>query len=314
MACAEMISGRTAASPVQCLEDELLQEKSIAAQRMEDEELVQGKFKPVQRAEDEELLQGKFEPVQRMDEDELLQGKFTGCQVAQREVTPNNTGMPNQLKAGIESLSGMSIDHVKVHYNSSKPAQLNAHAYAQGSEIHMAPGQEQHLPHEAWHVVQQAQGRVRPTVQMKAGVQVNDDAALEHEADVMGAKASSVTLHSAGAQNDGSTDSRTSGERSTQLHVVQAIADGTIGTVTIELASGKKYTGSGEIKDHTSNDPTYVDCFAGTWPSRLDIKSPPKGKGPISTISFSSPKGKFTFNRPSYFWHPGWVGPRATET
>jgi hypothetical protein len=50
----------------------------------------------------------------------------------------------------------MSMDHVKVHYNSSQPAQLNALAYAQGSDIHVAPGQEQHLPHEAWHVVQQA--------------------------------------------------------------------------------------------------------------------------------------------------------------
>ena len=68
-------------------------------------------------------------------------------------------------------------------------AQLNAHAYAQGNEIHVAPGQEQHLPHEAWHVVQQAQGRVKPTMQMKAGVPVNDDAALEDEADAMGAKA-----------------------------------------------------------------------------------------------------------------------------
>jgi hypothetical protein len=27
------------------------------------------------------------------------------------------------------------------------------------------PGQEQHLPHEAWHVVQQKQGRVKPTGQ-----------------------------------------------------------------------------------------------------------------------------------------------------
>lgn len=102
---------------------------------------------------------------------------------------PNNTGLPDNLKTGIESLSGMSMDHVKVHYNSDKPAQLQAHAYAQGSEIHVAPGQERHLPHEAWHVVQQAQGRVKPTMQMKGEVEVNDDAGLEHEADVMGAKA-----------------------------------------------------------------------------------------------------------------------------
>jgi hypothetical protein len=101
---------------------------------------------------------------------------------------PNNAGLPSQLKSGIESLSGMRMDHVKVHYNSAKPAQLQAHAYAQGSEIHLGAGQEKHLPHEAWHVVQQAQGRVRPTLQMKA-IAVNDDPSLEKEADLMGEKA-----------------------------------------------------------------------------------------------------------------------------
>ena len=100
----------------------------------------------------------------------------------------NKTGMPDNVKAGIENLSGHSLDDVKVHYNSSKPAQLHAHAYTQGTDIHVGPGQEKHLPHEAWHVVQKKQGRVRPTTQMK-GTHVNDDHSLEKEADVMGAKA-----------------------------------------------------------------------------------------------------------------------------
>ena len=101
----------------------------------------------------------------------------------------NKTGLPDSLKTGIENLSGYAMDDVKVHYNSSKPAQLQAHAYAQGTDIHLAPGQEKHLPHEAWHVVQQKQGRVKPTIQLKGQVNVNDDAGLEKEADVMGAKA-----------------------------------------------------------------------------------------------------------------------------
>ena len=107
----------------------------------------------------------------------------------QRVPAPNRTGLPDHLKAGVESLSGLSFDHVRVHRNSSKPAQLNAHAYAQGSEIHLAPGQEKHLPHEAWHLVQQAQGRVKPTMQLKGNVSVNDDAGLEREADVLGRRA-----------------------------------------------------------------------------------------------------------------------------
>ncbi|MCB9230842.1 MAG: DUF4157 domain-containing protein [Bacteroidia bacterium] len=101
----------------------------------------------------------------------------------------NNTGLPDSLKSGMEDLSGYSLDDVKVHYNSDQPAQMQAHAYAQGSDIHIAPGQEQHLPHEAWHVVQQKQGRVQPTTQFKGKVNLNDDAGLEKEADVMGAKA-----------------------------------------------------------------------------------------------------------------------------
>ena len=102
--------------------------------------------------------------------------------------TPNRTGLPDALKSGIEALSGVSMDQVRVHYNSAQPARLNALAYAQGTDIHLAPGQERHLPHEAWHVVQQAQGRVRPMLQMKDGVSVNDDEGLEHEADTMGAR------------------------------------------------------------------------------------------------------------------------------
>jgi hypothetical protein len=107
---------------------------------------------------------------------------------AARSKEINRTGLPDQLKAGIESLSGLSLDGVKVHYNSARPAQLMAHAYAQGSQIHLAPGQQSHLPHEAWHLVQQAQGRVAPTTEAD-GTPVNDDAALEREADLMGRKA-----------------------------------------------------------------------------------------------------------------------------
>ena len=109
---------------------------------------------------------------------------------AQREEAPrpNNTGMPDNLKSGIESLSGFSMDDVRVHYNSSKPATVQALAYTQGTDIHVAPGQEKHLPHEAWHVAQQMAGRVSPTTNIN-GMPVNDNAGLEHEADVMGEKA-----------------------------------------------------------------------------------------------------------------------------
>ena len=122
---------------------------------------------------------------------EALQRKADmASNAAQREEAPrpNNTGMPDNLKTGIESLSGFSMDDVRVHYNSSKPATVQALAYTQGTDIHVAPGQEKHLPHEAWHVAQQMAGRVSPTTNIN-GMPVNDNAGLEHEADVMGEKA-----------------------------------------------------------------------------------------------------------------------------
>jgi hypothetical protein len=61
------------------------------------------------------------------------------------------------------------------------------------ADIHIAPGQEQHLPHEAWHVAQQKQGRVQATTQMK-GAGINDDVSLEKEAVNVRAEAMSTPV------------------------------------------------------------------------------------------------------------------------
>jgi hypothetical protein len=81
------------------------------------------------------------------------------------------------------------MDDVRVHRNSPEPAKLGAFAYAKGSDIHLGPGQEQHLPHEAWHVVQQKQGRVNATGDLGHGLAINSDRSLEQEADRLGARA-----------------------------------------------------------------------------------------------------------------------------
>jgi hypothetical protein len=65
---------------------------------------------------------------------------------------------------------------------------MGAHAFARGAEVHLAPGQERHLPHELWHVVQQKQGRVRATGRAN-GVPLNDDSNLEREADLFSRRA-----------------------------------------------------------------------------------------------------------------------------
>jgi hypothetical protein len=97
-------------------------------------------------------------------------------------------GLPTELLHGFANVSGHDLSDVKVHRNSGKPAQVGALAYAQGNEIHLAAGQEQHLAHEAAHIVQQREGRVQATTQF-AGKAVNDCPGLEADADAMGARA-----------------------------------------------------------------------------------------------------------------------------
>ena len=171
----------------------------------EEEDLAQAKFETAQRnqgAGDPQTISLPLQREEGTDDEDSIQAKLDPVQreaSAQSGVSPsqsvNRTGLPDDLKAGVESLSRHSMDDVRVHYNSPRPAQLKALAYAQGTNIHVAPGQQKHLPHEAWHVAQQKAGRVKPTMQLR-GIGVNDDARLEHEADVMGRRAASFDLGS----------------------------------------------------------------------------------------------------------------------
>lgn len=124
------------------------------------------------------------EPVHRNRSQVKKPAQMTAAQEA-----TNGTGLPDRLKAGVEYLSGLSVDDVTVHRNSSEPSAFHAHAYTSGTDIHIAPGQEQHVAHEAWHVVQQKQGRVKPMDRRTQGASINDDSVLEREADQMGAQA-----------------------------------------------------------------------------------------------------------------------------
>lgn len=56
--------------------------------------------------------------------------------------------LPADLKSGIESLSDINMDAVKVHHDSAQPAQLSSHAFTRGNDINTGPGQEDHLPHQ----------------------------------------------------------------------------------------------------------------------------------------------------------------------
>lgn len=260
-------------------EEEPLQGRFETLQKQlpgEEELPLQGKFGTVQKREpgEQELLQGKFEFIQRqvLEEEDPLQGRFILSQknmstpaAASTAFEPvqkkdNKTGLPDQLKSGIENLSGFSMDGVKVHFNSDKPAQLNALAYAQGTDIHVGPGQEKHLPHEAWHVVQQMQGRVQPTMQMREGVPVNDDAGLETEADVMGGKAlmnsnNEVNLQGLTLPGNGIVQEKTNNGWKPARQYLPVIQRKPTHTVRVQIQRSKPKYDNSEVESHDDRQP-----------------------------------------------------------
>lgn len=131
--------------------------------------------------EEEPLDQATLQP-------KPLEGPLTAITQPSVQSFAGTVQLPGPLQKGLEALSGLNLSTVRVHHNSSHPAELNALAYTKGHDIYLGHGQDKHLPHEGWHVVQQIQGRVKPTLQTR-GIAVNDDASLEREADVMGKRA-----------------------------------------------------------------------------------------------------------------------------
>lgn len=124
-------------------------------------------------------------------EEEELQMKRDLSRTVQRK----SDGMPEQVQMKMESAFGASFSDVSIH-EGSKASDVGALAYTQGSDIHFAPGKYQPntksgqelLGHELAHVIQQREGRVQANGEVN-GVPLNDNAALEREADQLGAKA-----------------------------------------------------------------------------------------------------------------------------
>jgi hypothetical protein len=121
---------------------------------------------------------------------EVVRNVAPGGKIHRSSASAINGGqpLPDALRAGVERLSRLAMGDVRVHYASPQPARIGALAYAEGSDIHLAPGQAEHLAHEAWHVVQQKRDALSPTLRLK-GWAVNLDGAAEAEADRMGAAA-----------------------------------------------------------------------------------------------------------------------------
>jgi len=166
----------------------------------EDEEELQMKSNPAQLQveEDEEELQMKSNPVQLQEEEEAIQTKMTQNQQSNQSSpeTHSSTKMPEQVQTKMETSLGADFSDVSIHKDSSKATDVGALAYAQGSDVHFAPGQfkpdshagQELLGHELTHIVQQREGRVSANIQKK-GMNINNDPGLENEADQLGKKA-----------------------------------------------------------------------------------------------------------------------------
>ncbi len=98
--------------------------------------------------------------------------------------------------AKMERAFGQDFSKVRLFPDSRRAADMGAVAFTQGSDVHFSPGSWQPhsaagqalLGHELAHVVQQRQGRVKPTGRI-GGAPLNDSPTLEQEADRMGARA-----------------------------------------------------------------------------------------------------------------------------
>jgi ribosomal protein S18 acetylase RimI-like enzyme len=148
----------------------------------------------------------------------------------------------------MESAFNTSFADIKVH-EGNHVGSVGAIAYTQGSHIHFAPGRfnpetssgQALLGHELAHVVQQRQGRVKATTQVN-GLPVNDQSALEQEADALGQKAAQMKLPAI-QKKDRSTNyqitSPQAGENGYQEITAVDRTNQSIGTVSIKGSSDR---------------------------------------------------------------------------
>ena len=186
----------------------------------------------------------------------------------------NNTGIPDDLKLGMENLTGISLNDVRVHRNSNEPSNFSALAYAKGSNIHLGPGQEKHLPHELGHIVQQKQGRVKPTMQVNENIKINDDNNLEKDADNLGDKALQTSINE---------NSQNLSEGSKNNNVIQKLGDEDM--LRQQMAIRRRAI-SGEDNETDDNPYLIRDTESGqNTPGKLADRQTPEGGMGMSQLS-----------------------------
>lgn len=108
-----------------------------------------------------------------------------------------NDKLPETVQTKMENSFGEDFSDVNIHDNSTKAEDLGAKAFAQGKDVHFAPGEfqpntkdgQELIGHELTHVVQQKEGKVQGG-EVNGKDMVNQDPSLEKEADDAGKLAS----------------------------------------------------------------------------------------------------------------------------
>lgn len=134
------------------------------------------------------------EQFEKINNSKPIQKKSFASQI--NNSNKNQTALPNNVQQKMENSFQQDFSNVDIKTNSKDAQNMNALAFTQGNSVHFAPGQfspntkkgQELIGHEFAHVVQQRQGRVKPTSQM-AKFKLNDSSSLENEADLQGSKA-----------------------------------------------------------------------------------------------------------------------------
>jgi hypothetical protein len=159
-------------------------EEEQPAQKKEEEE------KPAQMKSAEEE-----QPAQKKEEEEkpAQMKSHAAAQSHSPASKGRRTHMPAHVQRKMENNLGADFSNTRIHADSDNASRMKALAYTQGEDVYFARGQydpeskkgQELLGHELHHVVQQREGRVQPNSKQQ-GVGVNNDHALEREADQKG--------------------------------------------------------------------------------------------------------------------------------
>ena len=137
---------------------------TIMAREYEDYQMPPTEFgaQSINRLDDREM--NELQDIRSINYDEVGQmatGQFGGMaptsaeqQMGEQE-SINATGIPDNLKAAVEYMSGYSLDHLRVHYNSDKPEMLGMSTYTENEHVYVATGAEDFLARELWRVTEQ---------------------------------------------------------------------------------------------------------------------------------------------------------------